>query len=227
MKQKQSIVNTIIIEAAIVLLASIVSFWMCKTIHISIELMPFVLMVAYVLMKISYLVSTPWIGRVWHKRKNATDEKMQEYGSVLKRRMELFHYEYQIEEQSYLQRKEKANDLKMAAIMKYTRDTFKHLNFDEIEVFQICECVRYLVTNHQVLNHTEIRIKRRTTVTQIALKNFAWNIAFQYNISGDLTAKFVIATFYEWFCNTSFDTVRKNLRTTTGKHAIEIDEHIV
>ena len=72
--------------------------------------MPLVLMAAYVLMKVSYLVCTRWIDRVWHKRKNATDEKMREYGNVLKRRMELFHYEYQIEEQSYLQRKEKAND---------------------------------------------------------------------------------------------------------------------
>ena len=64
-------------------------------------------------------------------------------------------------------------------------------------------------------------------VTQIALKNFAWNIAFQYNISGDLTARFVIATFNEWFSNTSFATVRKNLRTTTGRHVIEIDENIL
>ena len=64
-------------------------------------------------------------------------------------------------------------------------------------------------------------------VTQIALKNFAWNIAFQYNISGDHAARFVIATFNEWFSNTTFATVRKNLRTTTGKHVIEIDEHIL
>lgn len=123
----------IIIEAAIVLFASIVSFWVCEAIHLSKELTPLVLLATYVLMKISYLVCTPWIDRVWHKQKNLSYE--QEYGNVLKRRMELFHYEYQIEEQSYLQRKEKANDLKMAAIMKYTRDTFKCLNFDEIEVF--------------------------------------------------------------------------------------------
>ena len=36
-----------------------------------------------------------------------------------------------------------------------------------------------------------------------------------------------IATFNEWFSNTTFATVRKNLRTTTGKHVIEIDEHIL
>jgi hypothetical protein len=141
--------------------------------------------------------------------------------------MELFHHEFQLEQQSYLLQKEKENDLKLAAILKYTRDTFKRLDFDETEIFQICECVRYFVTNQQVLNQTEVHIKRRMNVTQIALKNFAWNIAFQYNISGDLTARFVIATFNEWFSNTSFATVRKNLRTTTGRHVIEIDENIL
>ena len=146
---------------------------------------------------------------------------------VQKKRMELFHHEFQLEQQSYLLQKEKENDLKLAAILKYTRDTFKRLDFDETEIFQICECVRYFVTNQQVLNQTEVHIKRRMNVTQIALKNFAWNIAFQYNISGDHAARFVIATFNEWFSNTTFATVRKNLRTTTGKHVIEIDEHIL
>lgn len=98
--------------------------------------------------------------------------------------MELFHHEFQLEQQSYLLQKEKENDLKLAAIL-------------------------------------------RMNVTQIALKNFAWNIAFQYNISGDHAARFVIATFNEWFSNSTFATVRKNLRTTTGRHVIEIDEHIL
>ena len=64
------------------------------------------------------------------------------------------------------------------------------------------------------------------TVTQISLKNFAWNIAFQYNLSSEATAMFVMETFSEWFVNTSFETVRKNLRTTSGKHKIEINENI-
>lgn len=64
------------------------------------------------------------------------------------------------------------------------------------------------------------------SVTQISLKNFAWNIAFQYGLSSEATATFVIETFSEWFVNTSFETVRKNLRTTTGKHKIEINESI-
>lgn len=72
-----------------------------------------------------------------------------------------------------------------------------------------------------------IHIKRRTTVTQISLKNFAWNIAFQYNISRDVTAQFVMQTFHEWFDNSTLDTIRKNLRTTTGNHKIKIDEQII
>lgn len=64
------------------------------------------------------------------------------------------------------------------------------------------------------------------TVTQISLKNFAWNIAFQYNLSSEAAAMFVMETFSEWFVNSSFETVRKNLRTTSGKHKIEINENI-
>lgn len=122
---------------------------------------------------------------------------------------------------------EKVADEKLNAILKYTRDTFKRFDLDETEIFQICECVRYFVTNKRVLSMTEIHIKKHSSITQISLKNFAWNIAFQYNIGGDMTTSFVMATFTEWFANSTFDTVRKNLRTTTGRHKIEIDENIL
>lgn len=59
------------------------------------------------------------------------------------------------------------------------------------------------------------------------MKGFAWNIAFQYNIGGDITTLFVMETFAEWFANSTFDTVRKNLRPTKGWHKIEIDENII
>ncbi|CDB83356.1 putative uncharacterized protein [Bacteroides clarus CAG:160] len=42
-----------------------------------------------------------------------------------------------------------------------------------------------------------------------------------------MTTSFVMATFAEWYTNSTFDTVRKNLRTTTGKHKIEIDKNIL
>ena len=156
-----------------------------------------------------------------------------EYGSseknndVLKKRMELFHYEYQSEQQEYAKRKEQEDDANLTAMLKYTRDTFFHLGFDEAEVFQICECVRYFLTNRQPLSNTEIRISKRSTVTQIALKNFAWNIAYPYNMSGDTTAAFVFNTFNEWFVNTTIATIKKTLRTTNGRHKIEIDEKIL
>jgi hypothetical protein len=146
---------------------------------------------------------------------------------VQKKRMELFHYEYQREQQQYQQQKEREEDIKLNAILRYTRDTFKRFDLDENEIFQICESVRYFVTNRQVLSATEIHIKKHTSLTQISLKNFAWNIAFQYNIGRDMTTSFVMATFSEWFVNSTFDTVRKNLRTTTGRHKIEIDENIL
>lgn len=92
--------------------------------------------------------------------------------------MELFHYEYQRERQQYQQQKDKEDDEKLNAILKYTRDTFKRFDLDENEIFQICECIRYFVTNRRVLSMTEIHIKKHSSITQISFKNFVWNIAF-------------------------------------------------
>ncbi len=138
-----------------------------------------------------------------------------------------FGYEYQSEQEEYAKRKEMEEDAKLTAMLKYTRDTFNRLDFEEIEVSQISECVRYFLTNRQPLSNTEIRISKRSTVTQIALKNFAWNIAYPYNMSGDTTAAFVFNTFNEWFANTTIATIKKTLRTTTGRHKIEIDERLL
>ena len=146
---------------------------------------------------------------------------------LVQERLNLFHNEYQYEQEQYRQQKEKADIEKLEAILKYTRDTFKKLEMEEAEIYQICESVRYFVTNNQTLSITELRIRKRTHITQIALKNFAWNIAFQYGIGGELTAEFVLVTFNEWFANSTLDTIRKNLRTTSGNHKIEIDEHII
>lgn len=145
---------------------------------------------------------------------------------LAQQRMELFHNEYKQEELQYRQQKKQAEDEKLQAVLQYTRDTFKRLEFEEAEVYQICESVRYFVTNRQVLSQTDVRIKRKANVTQINLKNFSWNIAFQYNIGGDITAQFVMQTFNEWFANCTLDTIRKNLRTTTGRRKIEICEKL-
>ncbi|MFR3709989.1 hypothetical protein [Phocaeicola plebeius] len=155
-------------------------------------IIPITLLVVFILLKVFYRKGTSWIHRHATSKESvvnlSTKSEQSEHplskAEVQKKRMELFHHEFQLEQQSYLLQKEKENDLKLAAIL-------------------------------------------RMNVTQIALKNFAWNIAFQYNISGDHAARFVIATFNEWFSNSTFATVRKNLRTTTGRHVIEIDEHIL
>ncbi len=78
---------------------------------------------------------------------------------LLKKRMEPFHYEYQQEHQQYISQKEKEENEKLCAVLKYTRDTFQQLGFDESEIFQINECVRYFVTNRKVLSIKGIHIK--------------------------------------------------------------------
>lgn len=238
MRQKQRILHSVASEVVFVLLASIVSFPLCDVIGAQLSVVPFLSVVSYVVFKLLYhlcmslsahIIDLTSFLRNRYKNGYALENisSTPDNNEVMMKRMELFHYEFQHEQQQYRQQKEKEEDDKLNAVLRYTRDTFKRLDFEEGEIFQICECVRYFVTNRQVLTNTSVHIKRRTAVTQIALKNFAWNIAFQYNISGDITAQFVMQTFAEWFANSTIDTIRKNLRTTTGRHKIEIDENIL
>ncbi len=243
MKHKQYIFYSLTIEVIAVLLTSMIAFQVCNIFEVQMSLLPFVMGVGYVILKLLYhlcvilarhivdaippslLVS--FKKSVTKKTPSLAASPISNDEEIQKKRMELFHYEYQCEQLQYQRNKEREEDVKLNAILKYTRDTFKHFDLDETEIYQICESVRYFVTNRRVLSVTEIHIKKRTSLTQISLKNFAWNIAFQYNIGGDTTTSFVMATFTEWFTNSTFDTVRKNLRTTTGQHKIEIDENII
>lgn len=233
MARNRNILLTLTTESSIVLVASMVAFRLHEVMVMSMEVSVFILVAIYACLKTLSILCLPTINRevpghqrvpmeVWatNNTPNLND------GNIQKQRMELFHQEYQYEQQQYVQRKEKADETKLQAVVKYTKDTFKNLDFEETEIFQLCECVRYFVTNKQPLSQTDISIKRRATVTQIALKNFAWNIAFQYKIGGDATALFVMHTFSEWFANSTLETIRKNLRTTTGRHKIEINEKI-
>lgn len=244
MSKKQYKLQTLVIELASVLIASCVAFQVCNSLSMQLGYFPFVLVGCYIALKLIYHICIMMVGYamklipIIYRREAApvltsSIGAVTEYNSseksndAFRKRMELFHYEYQSEQQEYARRKEMEDDAKLAAVLKYTRDTFKYLQFDESEVFQLCECVRYFVTNRQALSNTEIRIRKRSDVTQISLKNFAWNIANQYNINGDATAAFVFNTFNEWFANTAIATIKKNLRTTTGRHKIEIDEKIL
>lgn len=232
--QKNDILRNMSIETTGILLASIVSLHICNITNVSQWIIPFLIVAIHSLVKLVFILcrrdsKCPYVpSREINVTRNSECKcRPQEHREILKKRMELFHQEYNLEQQLYLQQKENEQSIKLEKILKYTRDTFKRLNFEEVEVFQLCECVRYLVTNSQVLSNVEITIHKRASVTQISLKNFAWNVAFQYNISGDTTTEFIMTTFKEWFVNSTFDTIRKNLRTTTGRHQIEIDEHII
>ena len=243
MKQKQYILHSWAIEIIAVVLASMIAFQVCNIFGIRMSLLPFIMATGYVILKLIYhlcIIVVRYIievippsffvlvkKRVSKKTLPLAYFPISNCEEVQKKRMELFHYEYQREQQQYQQQKEREEDEKLNVILKYTRDTFKRFDLDETEIYQICESVRYFVANRQVLSVTEIHIKKRSSLTQISLKNFAWNIAFQYNIGRDMTTSFVMATFAEWFANSTFDTVRKNLRTTTGRHKIEIDENIL
>jgi hypothetical protein len=244
MKQRQHIFQSLTIEVVTVLLASTISFPVSDALDVQLSILPFVMVACYVALKLIYLLCLSLsayiisLASLFRYKPTQSDRQTKDdyalsatmsavnNNDIQMKRMELFHYEYQHEEQQYLQHKEREEDEKLQAVLQYTRNTFRQFDFNEEEIFQICECVRYFVTNRQVLN-VNIHIKRHTAVTQISLKNFAWNIAFQYNISRDVTAQFVMQTFREWFVNSTLDTIRKNLRTTTGKHKIKIDEHII
>ena len=244
MKQRQHTFQSLTIEVLTVLLASTISFPVSDALGMQPSILPFVMVACYVVLKLIYhlclslsahIISLASLFR--HKptqsgRQTKDDAALATAISAVgnddiqMKRMELFHYEYQYEERQYLQQKEREEDEKLQAVLQYIRNTFRQFDFSEEEIFQLCECVRYFATNRQALR-VNIHIKRRAAVTQISLKNFAWNIAFQYNISRDVTAQFVMQTFHEWFANSTIDTIRKNLRTTTGKHKIKIDEHII
>ena len=233
MARNRNILLTLTIESPIVLVASMVAFRLHEVVVMPIEVSVFILVAIYTCLKTVSIFCLPIIKKFVSMRENSYREFQAASITttpndieIQKQRMELFHQEYQYEQQQYVQRKENADEAKLQAVLKYTKDTFKNLDFDEAEIFQLSECVRYFVTNKQSLTHTDIRIRRRVSVTQIALKNFAWNIAFQYNIGGDATALFVMHTFNEWFANSTLETIRKNIRTTTGRHKIEINEKI-
>lgn len=138
-----------------------------------------------------------------------------------------FHDHYVAETSIVREQLAREDTEKLDKILAYTKETFMRLNFSQTEVAQILDCVRYFVCHKEVLNVNALKISKKPEVTQASLKNFAWNIAFQYTIDGDTTASFVKATFGEWFANTELSSIKKTLRNTRGAHAVEIDENIL
>lgn len=146
---------------------------------------------------------------------------------IAMKRLDLFHSQFEKSQEELAKEVIQQKELKLQKILQYTTDTFCRIGLTEHETFQIRECVEYLVKNEKVLSLPDLKIERRPEITQISLKNFAWNIAYQYKLPGQLAAQFVMTTFHEWFADSTLYTVVKNLKTTSGNHAIPIDTHIL
>lgn len=131
--------------------------------------------------------------------------------------MELFHYEFQHEQQQYRQQKKKEDDEKLDAIMKYTLTTFKRLNFGETEIFQFMNALDTLLPIGKFLPPRKYISRNESRYANLTKKLCMEYCLPTANISGDATAKFVLHTFNEWFANSTIDTIREELRTTTGR----------
>lgn len=153
--------------------------------------------------------------------------KLPTNNDIAMKRLDLFHSRFERSQEELAKKVAKQKDQKLQKILQYTTDTFCQIGLTEHETFQIRQCVEYLVKNEKVLSLPDLRIERRPEITQISLKNFAWNIAYQYKLPGQLAAQFVMTTFREWFADSTLYTVVKNLKTTSGNHAIPIDTHIL
>lgn len=167
MSQKRNLFWSLTVQAITILLASMFAFQACNLFGTKLILLPVVIVSIYIPLKLIFhyfiymfkkLESTTSTDGV---NENTSQDVNQEESDLilLKKRMELFHYEYQQEHQQYISQKEREENKKLCAVLRYTRDTFQQLGFDESEIFQINECVRYFVTNRKVLSIKGIHIK--------------------------------------------------------------------
>lgn len=130
MARNRNILLTLTTESSIVLVASMVAFRLHEVMVMSMEVSVFILVAIYACLKTLSILCLPTINRevsghqrvpmeVW-----ATDNTPNlNDGNIQKQRMELFHQEYQYEQQQYVQRKEKADETKLQAVVKYTKDS--------------------------------------------------------------------------------------------------------
>ena len=91
------------------------------------EVSVFILVAIYACLKTISILCLPTIKREASEHQRVpvetTDSTLNlNDGIIQKQRMELFHQEYQYEQQQYVQRKEKADEAKLQAVLKYTKD---------------------------------------------------------------------------------------------------------
>ena len=141
--------------------------------------------------------------------------------------MEVFINQEQIDRKQMNEAKIAREAKKLEAILKYTRYTLMPHGFTDEELYQIEEAVKLLVELNGVTRMEVLSISKKKDLKQADLKNFCWNIAYQYGIDPKTTALFALNLFYAWFSNTEPSSIQKTLRNTTGNYTIEIDENII
>lgn len=224
-----------IITGVIILISTLFSFEICYRLNLStpwcLILVPTCFTIGNLFYVSCHKISEFLMNRISQNILNDSQKLLNIYTPTnsecsLQQRYELFHDQLKKEYQQFTSQKNKADEEKFKKILEYTRTTFNQLEFNQEEIFMICESVEYFIKHKAVLKSIDIHIQQKPNVTQISLKNFAWNIANQYNIKGIITAEFTITTFREWFKDSTVSTVAKNLRTINGRHTIEIDENL-
>lgn len=141
--------------------------------------------------------------------------------------LEVFINQVQIDRKQMNEAKVAREARKLEAILKYTRYTLMPHGFTDEELYQIEEAVKLLVELNGVTRMEVLSIGKKKDLKQADLKNFCWNIAYQYGIDPKTTALFALNLFYAWFSNTEPSSIQKTLRNTTGRYTIEIDENII
>ncbi len=141
--------------------------------------------------------------------------------------LEVFINQMQIDRKQMNEAKVARETKKLEVILKYTRYTLMPHGFTDEELYQIEEAVKLLVELNGVTRMEVLSIGKKKSLKQADLKNFCWNIAYQYGIDPKITALFALNLFYAWFSNTEPSSIQKTLRNTTGNYTIEIDENII
>ena len=115
MKQNKYSIRPAIIEALIILTTSMLTLLLREVPGMMTYIIPITLLVVFILLKVFYRKGTSWIHRHTTSKESvanlSTKSEQSEHplgkAEVQKKRMELFHHEFQLEQQSYLLQKEK------------------------------------------------------------------------------------------------------------------------
>ena len=147
MKQKQYILHSWVIEVIAVLLASMIAFQVCNIFGIRMNLLPFIMATGYVILKFMYhlciTVARYIIEAIpqsfgYQSRKEAIKaigfssfSYLQTAKKFRKNEWNYFTMNTSVSNNN-TNSKKRRDDEKLNAILKYTRDTFKRFDLDEL-----------------------------------------------------------------------------------------------